>query len=325
MNRSALPTLSLLALMAGTGLLACGDEPSAAGTPGSGAGGGSGGTGGAPATTGTGAGTGVTVGSGAGGGGPVETYSVSIGPFDVPPGQEQTMCVVVDADNDAAGMLRSIRTHLTEGSHHLIVTKIDDGSEQLDPQPCSAFAHGGDALFIAEKPEMALTYPNGSGLPFAAHQLVGIEMHFIDYQTSNLMIEGVVDFDIAPDDGSMKQVHLLFDGNTSISIPAQGQQSIESDHFLPAGAEMFALTSHTHQLGVYASIHKTGSGGDELIHESFDWAEPPFDVFDPAMTFGSGEGLRLRCDFDNPTNQTVGFGTSFYDEMCFLWAHYLMP
>jgi hypothetical protein len=302
-------------------LIACDADVAATGAGGAGAGSG----GAASTSTSSSGGSGVTVGSGAGGGAPVDTYSVSIGPFDVSPGEEQTMCVIVDAGNDAAGMLRTIRTHLTEGSHHLIVTKIDQGSEQPDPQPCSAFAHGGDALFIAEKPEMTLTYPDGAGLPFQSHQLVGIEMHFINYQTGNLMIEGVVDFDLAPNDGSMKEVHLLFDGNTSIAIPPQGQQSIESDHSLPAGAEMFALTSHTHQLGVYASIHKTGPGGDELIHESDDWAEPPFDVFDPAMTFAPGEGLHLRCDFVNPTDQTVNFGTSFYDEMCFLWAHYTLP
>jgi Copper type II ascorbate-dependent monooxygenase, C-terminal domain len=291
---------------------ASGDDPSSTG---------GGGAGGAP-TTGAG-GSNVTVGGGTGGN--ASTHSLTIGPFDVAPGQEQTMCVVVPLENAEAAMLRGLRTHLTTGSHHLIVTKIVDGVASPEPTPCGAFAHGGDALFIAEKPEMTLTYPDGTGLPMDADQLIGIEMHFINYQSANLEISGTVDFDLVPDDGAMGEVHLLFEGNTSIALPPQSQQTLESEHSVPAGAQVFAITSHTHQLGVYASVHKTGSGSDELIHESDSWAEPPFDVFDPALTFGAGERLRLRCDFDNPSDQTVTFGTSFYDEMCFLWAHYVMP
>ena len=161
--------------------LACGDDPSSDPT-------GGGGNGGAPGGGGPG-GSGVTVGGGAGG--PGTSHSLTVGPFDVTPGDEQTMCVILALDNEEPGMLRGIRTHLSAGSHHLIVTKIDEGSEQTTPTPCAAFAHGGDALFIAEKPEMALNYPDGAGLPFAANQLVGLEMHYINYHLrERSMIDG---------------------------------------------------------------------------------------------------------------------------------------
>ena len=46
----------------------------------------------------------------------------------------------------------------------------------------------------------------------------------------------------------------------------------------------------------------------------------------PAMgTVGVDEGLKLTCEYFNPTNETIYFGTSALDEMCFLWAHYVMP
>ncbi|MEZ4441509.1 MAG: hypothetical protein R3B72_20590 [Polyangiaceae bacterium] len=287
------------------------------------------GSGGAGSSVGSGAGPGsggsdgVTVGGGVGGG-IVGTHEVGISQSQVAPGVENTVCVILSMDNPAAAMIRSIRTHLSEGSHHLIITKIDGGVEQPNPEPCGAFAHGGDALFIAEKPEMQLTYPDGAGMPVTANQLMGLEMHYINYTTGPIDITGSVEFDLADDDGTLKEVFLLFEGNLSLSIPPQSQQTFESTHSVPNDAKIFAVTSHTHQLGTYASIRKQGPGGDQLLHESFDWADPPFDAFDPPMVFGAGDSLRLRCDFNNTTNQTVNFGTSFYDEMCFLWAHYTL-
>jgi hypothetical protein len=53
-----------------------------------------------------------------------------------------------------------------------------------------------------------------------------------------------------------------------------------------------------------------------------NWAEPPLDTYDPALTFAEGEGLALTCEFDNTTGGPVVFGEGFDDEMCFLWAHY---
>ena len=306
-----------LILLAVTALLACSNEiilqPDGAG--GSGATTTSG-----PTTGATGGNVGVTVGSG--GAGAATQFSTTIGPFEVMPGDEQTMCVIVDLGNPNPGMLRSVSAHLTEGSHHLIVTKIDDGVAMPTPTACGAFAHGGDALFIAEKPETTLTYPDGSGLPFVAHQLIGLEMHFLNYTGEPLQISGTVDFALVDDDTPLDEVHLLFVGDPGLYIPAMSQAVSQSNHSVPTGAQVFAMTSHMHSLGTYATITRTPNG--ELLHESDSWSEPPFDVYQPALTFEPGEGLQLTCNYDNPTTQDVSFGTGFYDEMCFLWAHYIL-
>ncbi len=96
-------------------------------------------------------------------------------------------------------------------------------------------------------------------------------------------------------------------------------------HSIPAGSRVFAVTSHTHQLGELAYIERTRSASEEgtILHESTTWAEPPLDVFDPLLRFEAGEGLKLTCTFNNTTDSTVHFGTGFEDEMCFLWVYYL--
>ena len=97
-----------------------------------------------------------------------------------------------------------------------------------------------------------------------------------------------------------------------------GSATVTSSHGLPAGVDLFAVTAHTHRLGTRATV---GLGG-QLLHDSTDWDEREVSTFDP-ITVTAGQELALRCDYVNPTDQTVGFGLSATQEMCFLWAHYV--
>jgi hypothetical protein len=85
---------------------------------------------------------------------------------------------------------------------------------------------------------------------------------------------------------------------------------------------VFAITSHTHSLGVRSTIEHMASGSPMLLHESLDWAEPPLTQLDPPLVFTGSESLRLRCEYQNDTNRDVMFGTAFEDEMCFMWVYY---
>jgi hypothetical protein len=254
----------------------------------------------------------------------VDTRSITAGPFSVASGVERTVCMSFDLGNDAPAMVRAIRTHLSAGSHHMIVYHLDEAPNTA-PQPCGAFSHGvASSLFIAQQAEASLVYPEGAGLPIDAHQTIGIEIHYINYLAGDpIDVSGTVELDLVEPDPEYGIVELLFTGDLSLDIPARGTSTETSIHFVPAGARIFGLTSHTHQWGVLSTIHRGTSISmpGELLHTSTNWAEPPLDLFDPPLTFGGGEGLVLTCEFDNMSDSPVGFGTDFDQEMCFLWAY----
>ena len=88
---------------------------------------------------------------------------------------------------------------------------------------------------------------------------------------------------------------------------------------------VFALTSHTHSLGVDSTIERVASESAPSttpIHESLSWSEPPLTLFTPPLNFTGTDGLRLTCKYMNTTDQTVHFGTAFHDEMCFMWVYF---
>ncbi|MCA9676672.1 MAG: hypothetical protein H6708_21400 [Kofleriaceae bacterium] len=261
----------------------------------------------------------------------IETRTVAIGPITAAPGAEDTVCVVVDLGNDAPRMIRSIRTHLSSGTHHVIVTRVE-GALSPEPTSCGAFAGGGigadnDVLFIAEQSEAALAYPAGAGLPIGAHQPIHLEMHYINTQPSTTQdIDAAVEIDLAADDGvSLRPVELLFTGDLSLFLPAGQQVTVTSTFELPTGIDLFATTAHTHQWGRHASVELLAGADDpapRLLHSSEDWAERPLSLFDP-IHIEAGDLVRLTCAYDNQSGADVGFGLSANDEMCFLWAHYV--
>lgn len=261
-------------------------------------------------------------------GGESTTFRAQIGPFDTAPGYEDTLCIIVDLGNESPAYIRSVRASLDEGSHHMIVHRVDTGAPNPVPSPCPAFAHAmsGSMIFIAQQPESELTYPDGAGLPIQAHQLIGLEMHFINYFSDrNVDIAGQVELELTTDDVELEEVKFLFTGDLALALPPRERTTVTSFHAVPPGARVFALTSHTHQYGEVAYIEQTRSISEEgpILHESTSWAEPPLDVFDPPVRFATGEGLKLTCQFRNTSDSFVGFGLDFDDEMCFLWVYYL--
>jgi hypothetical protein len=42
----------------------------------------------------------------------------------------------------------------------------------------------------------------------------------------------------------------------------------------------------------------------------------------PEMVFDGKNGLAFQCEWHNSSDQSVGFGESALDEMCFLWMYY---
>jgi len=255
---------------------------------------------------------------------PGESVHLTFGPDPLPLGEERTVCITVDAGNEVARQVRGIRTHLPTGSHHMIVYRTT-GPLSATPTPCQPFADGASAVFIAETVNASIEYPTDAALVFTPHQRIRIEIHEVNYTGEPIDIHAEVDFDFYPlDETERMPVQFLFTGVMGLFLPARTTTEVHSFHGVPDGARIFGLTSHTHGLGVYSTIHRGTSEDDftEMLHEADDWANPPLDRFDPPLTLSSTEGLRLSCEYDNTRDEDVGFGLDFADEMCFLWAYY---
>jgi hypothetical protein len=284
-----------------------------------------------------GAGVGGTGGSGgAGGSGGVPStekiLTQNIEVLQVAPGDQLTVCTTKVLDNATEVKVKGVRGYIGLGSHHFIVDR-DPTDIPIDGLvPCVGLS-GTDAtrVLIAEKPETEFMMPEGVGFTLRPNQPLTMELHYYNPTAEVIDVEAHIDFVIAEGEeaASLKEASMVFIGNPALTLEPGVPTNIDFFMSPPGGpgapVHVFAMTSHTHKLGVRSTITRTADaleGTGMLVHESLDWAEPPFDTYDPPLVFDGSDGLFLRCEYVNTTPDWVNFGTRVEDEMCFMWLYY---
>lgn len=249
----------------------------------------------------------------------------------VPPDGQEHVCVVVDLGNEAPVWVNKVSASLSGGSHHLIVDR-QPASAMLysEPKVCAP-TMAGDAsrLIIAQQKQTLVTLPSGVAFKLEAHQKLFLQLHYFNVDETAHDITGVVDLALADTAaGAPIEAKNLFTGSTQITVPAHGQSETKAFYQpkAPSGTrKVFALTSHTHRLGIQATIERVGSANAVAVkplHQSVTWSEPPLTQLDPPLSFTGADGLRLTCRYNNDTDQAVSFGVEAQQEMCFMWLYY---
>lgn len=260
----------------------------------------------------------------------VQTVTASVGPIDVTPNEETTVCITLRLTNTEAVYVPRITVELAPGSHHLVVYRSKATTENLTPTPCTAFQGilSGDAvpLMISEKPTDDLTFPQGVALKIAPQQMIELEAHYINTATSTIQGHGSVHFETVPvTTANVIESDLAFWGTLGIVLPP-GQASVGPLFGAGiAGTHGFALTTHQHRLGKEFRIWYGSSATDTNhapVADTTDWANAPLYRVNPEMDFDGQNGLAYQCDWNNTTGQVVTFGESALQEMCFLWMYY---
>jgi hypothetical protein len=270
-----------------------------------------------------------------------DKYSLTYGPITVPPGMEDTQCVNLRLSNTAAIKVHQMRNLLSGGSHHLIVYKDDmETTERATPYACTPFTGALNLsgmvapVMITQKAEDALTLPDRVAYTFAPNQMIRIEMHFINSGDAPIEVSATSEFYAVPESEIDHEANILFIGTPDIDIPAGAMMDIQA-YFTPsrasldlAGAKFFAITGHTHKHGrnVTVSTATTSGGARTSVYapSPFEWSEPETTVHEPEFIVPEGQqsGFDIKCSYHNTSNQTVRFGESANDEMCFFWAYY---
>lgn len=282
-----------------------------------------------------GTGSGGTGGSGLSGSGASingSTLTAKIVAKNIAPEGQNHICVVVELPNQAPVWVNKVSASLSGGSHHLIVDRQPaDEPLQTEPQVCApTMASDVTRLIIAQQKETAVVLPSGVAFKLEARQKIFLQLHYFNVDSTAHDITGTVDMTIVDAaQGTPIEAKTLFTGATQISIPAHQMTEVKSFYQPRATTgtrRVFALTSHTHRLGIKSTIERVASmnaAATTPLHTSMNWSEPPLTQLDPPLMFAAGsDGLRLTCRYNNTTDQPVTFGVEAQDEMCFMWLYY---
>jgi hypothetical protein len=266
-------------------------------------------------------------------------YSLSWGPVTVQSGQEDTQCIWLRLGNDTEISVHQLHNVLSASSHHLIVYKDDmDTVEQTTPVPCQPFTGALNTtgkifpVMITQKHDDELTLPHRVAYTMAPHQMIKIEMHYLNATDAATQATATAEFFAADPTAIRDEANILFIGTPDITLAPNAMTEVH-EFFSPSrasldltGAKFFAITGHTHKLGLSVEVgtadSPTSAATAVYAPTTFLWNEPETTTHDPEFQVPTSGGFDFTCRYYNNTSAMVRFGESANNEMCFFWAYY---
>ena len=255
--------------------------------------------------------------------------------FSVPAGQEVTKCMTIYLHNDKPFDFNHVSSHMSAGSHHLIL--YTDASKMIGqaPPPEGIADCKMDAARIyvygAQEADHEIDMPPGVAGQIPKDSIAILEAHYVNASSSEIQADVDVTFDPAPQPVE-QYAGVLFYMDTSFSIPAgAGYQTAPYSHTtscaVPGDVNVFRLGSHAHHRMTEFDIDavSAANGKDEPLYRNSSWSSP-FELRypdDAPLTMKSGDDLKFTCSWMNETTAPIGFGLSaISDEMCIAVAGY---
>ena len=265
-------------------------------------------------------------GSGGGMGQPGPSLTMSSPTFTLKPGEEMFKCWYTTLAT--ASDIQAIRMHstMTPGSHHFIVyttqtaLRPDGTFEDCGNNQTGSLQNTPVWLYATQDPDAELLMPSGTALPLKANQPLYFNMHYINATSSDMTVQVKLDVDSAI--GTYQRVGAYVTYNTQISIPPGGQQTVSGNCDVPAGAQFFTMSTHSHKRTVDAQATK--STGEMLVHTT-DWAHAAIGHWSSPsfLTFGPNDQLHYQCSYQNDSTNTITDGESAEkNEMCMAVGYY---
>jgi hypothetical protein len=314
-----------------------GGDPTA-GTGGTGGAGGTAGTGGAgglpaggsagtmdpPMMAGT-SGTGGTGGGGAGGMmdppideppfGGADVFTWSTDEFTLQAGEEAYLCFASTLEEDL--VINGYNSDVQPFVHHLIFSRA------RDPEPAGlaecdiAFRNGWDPVFISGAGDTTLEFPDDAGHVLATGQQMVVQMHLLNVQ--EVAVTGKVDIHMRRSDATNpRPVSTYIFGTAAVELPPNEVTEVVGTCPMWQPIQLIAGFPHMHTLGSKMTLEfgsDEGSMREVFKRDPFDFDNQQIDKLD--VSIAAGEISRVTCTFTNDKDQTIGYGESTLNEMCY--------
>lgn len=234
----------------------------------------------------------------------------------VDPGAEKYLCYAQTLDRDL--VVDRFVYEQTPSVHHLLLVKNTvpeaDGQTECDV----LFRTSWVPLFGSGNGDATLDAPadNGHVIPKGTQLL--IQLHLLN-STSTVVKTPVSVRMREAASAEVRRVGLFAFGTNAISIAPNQPGSVSNDCTVEKDLDIFAWWPHMHQIGTSLTL---SAGPDEVSMQEIYRIDPwDFDnqvMVPTTLRIPKGSFTRVTCSYDNPSADTVGFGESSKDEMCFL-------
>ncbi|HVU04430.1 MAG TPA: hypothetical protein VHE30_21880 [Polyangiaceae bacterium] len=251
------------------------------------------------------------------------------GDWQLDPGSEGYFCVRKTIAEDE--FVSGFRPISPLGTHHTVLSidtstadagaRPPDGTTQCQGVDNSPLLLGGSGVGTTPyefPPGVAVKLPAGSQILLNIHAFNSSDQPL----TGTSGIEG-----LHLDPSAVEHEAELVEAGKVIGLTvAPGRTTQTGTCTLTKDATIFASNPHMHRLGVHqvARLLPTGGAPVPLVDQDYSFDEQTFHMLPSTVAVHAGDQLEVDCTYENDGADTVVFGQSSKDEMCFA-ATYVYP
>lgn len=269
---------------------------------------------------------------------PANGVQINTGKFEVAANFEREFFIYKKLGNTEDMYVNRVEIKMRQNSHHFLLYDFNSDITQLpqlgqvrDIRNANGSMNTLNMLpmlyhvYVAgsQTPYMNYQFPEGVALKFPAGAAIDFNSHYVNKQ--NVPIEGEVNVNLhaVPAASVQKVAKTLNLGNNSLNLPPKQKSLITKTFKFDKKTSIFALTSHTHQLGEKFVIKISGGTRDgEIVYTNTDWHHPVIVSYANPIVLNPGEGLISEITYNNVTSKTVYFGLTSEDEMGIIFGYY---
>jgi hypothetical protein len=246
------------------------------------------------------------------------------GDWTLAPGAERYYCVYATVPRDT--VVKAFRAISPEGTHHTVLTRYD-GPVPDGTYTCTVATNGQTMVYGSGVGTPDFVFPDGVGLRLRAGTRLLLNLHLYNATEQPITGRSGTLVQLAGPEDVEHDAELVLAGPTSgLEVPpGVSTQSgrCELRRVAREPIQVFAVGAHMHKLGRHVrSVVRRPEGDLVLQDRAYAFEHQDVAWVAPQVELRPDDVLTTYCSYDNQTGETVGFGESSDDEMCFTELFY---
>ena len=247
--------------------------------------------------------------------------SLISGDWEIPAGDEGYRCVRKTLTEDT--YITGFKSIGPLGTHHTVLTVGEPNGED-GISTCGAGTNNTSMIFGSGVGDIEYHFPAGVGVKIPAGQQLLLNLHLFNVSDAPLTgTSGSEAIMVAASAIEHEAESLLMGKTIGLSVPA-GESTQNGSCTFDQNHTLLTVAPHMHQLGSHMKVEAIRADGNIMVHDApYDFEDQKLYVLD-SFTVKPDDKISVACSYNNTTGQTVSFGDSSEQEMCFA-TMYLYP
>ncbi len=257
---------------------------------------------------------------------PKNGYQIKTPPLMLNAGEEKYLCYTVKLNEPADVAVVEFESTTTSTVHHFEVFQA------LAPEQDGLFDCSSSLIKISWLPLFGgganaggLKLPAGAGFQIPKNAQLLVQLHMLNATGAPSSSTVTVDMTYAADASKVTPAGIYAVGSQEINLPPNSSNVTVSSPNCQLNKQLnvFAVQPHMHTLGTRILFqHGASATSMQTEYQRDPWVFGLQPIDQLQMTLNAGDFVSASCTYDNNTTNTVSYGESTKDEMCYFVLFY---